>query len=693
MGSEPDNLLGVKPIHVSWEEIDRLDWQLWVVAVALIFLLGAGVLGFMIPSVFWFGEALVLQAPQRAFYGLCVLLGLTLVYLLQKRMRLRKLRQALLAERAQWELQLVHSAFHDTLTDLPNRALLLDRLHLALAAARRHKDHQFALIFVDLDRFKLLNDSMGHRMGDQALIVVARTLQHCVRAEDTVARLGGDEFAVLVARVQDDRDVFRVVDRIRHALAMPLNLEGREVFISASMGIALSTTGYEEAENVLRDADTAMYTAKAQGEPSQYAVFDRTMHDYAVKLLQLQTDLRRALERQELVLHYQPIIWLSRGQVAGLEALLRWQHPQRGLVPPADFLPAVEATGLMVPITQWVLHEACRQALAWQSEWPPSWPLSISVNLPPKYLIDDKKVAEIIEVICHHGLPPSKIRLEITENQLMDNLEPVMKALLQFTRFGTRVYIDDFGTGFSSLAYLSRFHVDALKIDQSFVRNVGGDDRNWAIVRSIISLGHTLGLDVIAEGVETAEQMGYLQALRCQYAQGYHFSKPLAPEIVSQSLERWFPVSHDKRRLASRVCAFELFAGLDSEAVLEIAQTCEEARIPAGTVLIREGQIGDFAYLLEEGSVCVYKEESKPLAVLDAPTVFGEMALLNPEVVRVANVRALSDLRVLKVPIVIGLSFLRRLPALKKRLLHLTAERTSSPLDPPSAGGPGLTSA
>jgi diguanylate cyclase (GGDEF)-like protein len=683
MTMDPNHPLPVKkqPSEMSWATIDRLDWQLWVLALSLILVLGGGVLSFMFPTVFGAGKITLLNAPERAFYGLCVLLGLTLAYLLQKQARLRKIKRELMRERKGWEEELIHNAFYDALTDLPNRALLLNRLHLSLSRAKRHQSYQFAVIYIDLDRFKLVNDSMGHRIGDKVLIEIARRLQQCLRTEDTVARLGGDEFAILLEDVKQINDVSHAIDRIRKELSSPLSLEGRDVFTSASMGITYSSKGYEQAEDLIRDSDTAMYRAKAQGT-GQHEVFDASMHEYAVKLLNLETDLRRALDRQELVLHYQPIVLLHTGQVLGLEALVRWRHPVRGLLPPSEFLPVAEAAGMMNPITRYLLQEVCRQTQIWQTECPSSWPLSVSMNLPAKYLTKEDEVQEIITIISELGRPPQSIRLEITENQLMENADTIRQTLLNLTNFGTRIYIDDFGTGFSSLSYLSTFQVDALKIDQSFVRNLNGNDKNSAIVRSIISLGHNLGLDVIAEGIETAEQLSYLLTVKCQYGQGFYFARPMEPERVSQSLAEWFPVSREKRTLAPRLGAFRIFAELDHEQLLEIAQTCEQVDIPSGTVLIHEGQMGDFAYLMEEGTVGVYKgisEKPEFLAVLHAPAAFGEMALLNPEGTRTASVKALSNLRLLTLPIIPCLSFLRRFPSLKGNLVQLATDRSSNP--------------
>lgn len=664
---------------VSWVSIDRMDWQLGLLTILLILVLGTGLLSFMFPAVFWARSEKLLVSEDRAFYGLCTLLGLTMAYLLQRQIQLRRLKRGLMIERKGWEEDLIHNAFHDALTGLPNRSLLLDRLTLSLARANRHKEYQFAVIFIDLDRFKMVNDSMGHRTGDQVLGEVARRLQRCIRTEDTVARLGGDEFAILLENVKHISDLSRATERIKKDLSLPINLEGREIFTSASMGIALSSTGYENAEDLLRDSDTAMYRAKAQGT-AQYVVFDASMHEYAVRVLSVETALRRAMERDELILYYQPIVWLRTGQVAGLESLVRWRRSDDDILPPSEFLQIAETSGMLADISRTLLHQACNQARKWQVLYPSSWPLSITVNLPAKFLANEDHVEEVISVISQYGTRPHKIRLEITENQLMENAESIKRALLRLRDFGTRIYIDDFGTGFSSLSYLSTFQVDALKIDQSFVSNLSGNDTNSSIVRSVISLGHNLGIDVIAEGIETAEQLSYLQAARCQYGQGYYFFKPLTPEEVGSSIEKWFPPSREKWALATRLAAFELFSELDHENLLEIAQTCEEVHVDSDTVIIREGQMGDFAYLMEEGSVGIYKEDDGDadfIAVLHASAVFGEMALVNPEGIRSASVKALSKLRLLTIPIIPCLSFLRRFPTIKRNLLRLVAERSS----------------
>ena len=458
--------------EVSWEKIERLDWQLGALSMLLIFVLGMGLIGFMYPTVFLPIVGRSFTDPERTFYGFWALLGITLGYLLHKQATIRQMRRrGLLTERKRWEKELTQKAFYDTLTGLPNREVLLDRLQRTLARAKRNKDYQFALIFVDLDRFKWVNDSMGHHIGDQLLVQVARKFQQSLRAVDTVARLGGDEFGLLLEDVKQMSDIFHTLERVQKELSSPISLEGREVYTSASMEIALSSTGYEQPEDFLRDADTAMFRAKAQG-PGRHMVFDASMHEHAVKVLELETDIRRAIERQELVLHYQPIVRLYTGQVVGLEALVRWSHPVRGLISPDEFLPAAEVAGLMDSITRLLLVKVCRQVLKWQQECLTCWPLSVSINLPPQYLTKENQVEGIISTISEHHLQGHSIRLEITEDQLMANTESINRALLRLIDSGIRVYIDDFGTGFSSLSYLSTFHVDALKIDRSFICNL-----------------------------------------------------------------------------------------------------------------------------------------------------------------------------------------------------------------------------
>ncbi|MEO6708096.1 MAG: EAL domain-containing protein, partial [Planctomycetota bacterium] len=415
------------------------------------------------------------------------------------------------------------------LTNLPNRALFIDRLRQALRRASRRKDYLFAVLFLDIDRFKMVNDSLGHMAGDRLLVMIARRLELSLRPGDTVARLGGDEFTVLLDDIRDVTDATRVADRIQRELEMPFNVGGQELFTSASIGIALSATGYEKPEDILRDSDTAMYKAKSLGK-ARYSMFDTGMHERAVVLLQMEADLRRAIERSELRVHYQPILSLQTGHITGVEALARWQHPLRGLVSPAEFIPIAEETGLILPIGRWVLVEACRQMVLWRDTLGAEHPLEVAVNLSGRQLALPDIVAQIGEVLRETGLEPSRLRLEITESVVMEHPEMVSTMLQELRLLGVKLSIDDFGTGYSSLAYLQRFPADTLKIDRSFVSPMGSRGENSEIARTIVTIGHNLGMRVVAEGVETAEQLAHLRGLDCEGAQGYFISKPLSSE-------------------------------------------------------------------------------------------------------------------------------------------------------------------
>jgi diguanylate cyclase (GGDEF)-like protein/PAS domain S-box-containing protein len=431
-----------------------------------------------------------------------------------------------ISERKRAQEQLRHNAFHDPLTDLPNRALFMDRLEQAVKRAKRHEDYLFAVLFLDLDRFKLVNDSLGHMVGDELLIAIAHRLEVCLRPGDTVARLGGDEFTVLLDGVEDLSDANRIADRIQKELRLPFNLSGQEVFTAVSIGIALSATGYDQPEDFLRDADTAMYRAKALGK-ARYHVFDTAMHEQAVTRLQMETDLRRAIERQEFRVHYQPIVFLETGRTIGFEALLRWEHPKRGLISPGEFIPVAEETGLLVPIGQWVLCEACRQMRVWQVRFPTSPPLRISVNFSVKELTQPDLIEQIAQILHETSLDASSLKLELTESVLLENTETATTLLKRLKALGMELYLDDFGTGYSSLSYLHQFPINALKIDRAFVSRINVCNESWQIVQAITMLANALGMDVIAEGVETFEQLAQLSALQCKYGQGNFFSKPL----------------------------------------------------------------------------------------------------------------------------------------------------------------------
>lgn len=444
-------------------------------------------------------------------------------------------------DRKQLEEQLLQNAFHDALTGLPNRALFMDRLGQAVEHAKRHEDYLFAVLFLDLDRFKVINDSLGHLLGDQLLIGIASRLKVCLRPTDTVARLGGDEFTILLEDIETISDAIRIAERVKEELSLPFQLDGQEVFTSASIGIALSATGYDQPEDLLRDADIAMYRAKSQGS-TRYEIFNPEMHVRAVALLQLETDLRNALERQEFRLHYQPIVSLLTGKTIGFEALIRWQHPQHGLQNPAEFIAAAEEAGLIARIDQWVIRVACSQLRQWQLQLPATSPLIISVNLSGKQFTQPNLIEQINQILQETGLDASCLRLEITEGAIMDGAESATAMLLQLRELGVQLSIDGFGTGYSSLGRLHRFPINGLKIDRSFVSRMGIEEGNSEIVETIVTLAHKLGVDVTAEGLETAEQLAQLRALQCEYGQGNFFSQPLdseAAEALIVSNPQW----------------------------------------------------------------------------------------------------------------------------------------------------------
>jgi len=454
-------------------------------------------------------------------------------------------------ERKKYEEQLLHNAFHDALTDLPNRALFLNRLAVSLARMKREEDYLFAVLFLDLDRFKVINDSLGHLIGDQVLVEIGQRLQTCVRAVDTVARFGGDEFAILLEDVQHWSNIPRVVERIRKKLQVPVRLEGHQELVSASIGIALSAPDYEQAEELMRDADTAMYQAKAKG-PGRHEVFEPRMHQNVVKMLLLQSDLRCALEQQQLELHYQPILALETGQIVSFEALLRWRHPTQGLRSAGEFLPVAKETELIFPITDWILQEICRQMRRWQDQFSANPLFRVNVNLPGKYFARQNLVEEILAVVSEYGVHPANLGLEITEEDLISNPESAAQVLSLLSQAGIQILIDDFGTGYSSLSYLSSLPVHGLKIDRSFVAGLDSGEKNAAIVRSIVSLGQNLGLDVIAEGVETEEQLDYLQELNCQYVQGFYFSRPLERDAATRLFQEGIRITTEKT--ATTIC-------------------------------------------------------------------------------------------------------------------------------------------
>jgi diguanylate cyclase (GGDEF)-like protein/PAS domain S-box-containing protein len=443
-----------------------------------------------------------------------------------------------ITDRKRAEERLLHDAFHDALTGLPNRSLFIDHLRLAIARRQRDLDQNFAVIFLDLDRFKVINDSLGHMIGDQLLVGIARRLEVCLRPGDTVARVGGDEFTILLEGVKDEAEAITVAERIQKELALPFYLSGREVFTAASLGIAPGSTDYALPEEVLRDADTAMYRAKSLGK-ARHEVFDKEMHTVAMNLLQMETDLRGACERGEFFVQYQPIVSLDDFGVRGFEALVRWRHPERGVISPMDFIPIAEESGQIVVIGQLALQEACGQMQRWQERFPSDPPLFISVNLSSRQFTQPGLIGQVKNILAETGLDPKTLKLEITESVVMENIDTATEMLQQLRGLGVQLSIDDFGTGYSSLSYLHRFPIDTLKVDRSFVMSMADNNENIEIVRTILLLAQNLGMDVVAEGVETREQLALLRKLGCEYGQGYLFSRPAdvdgAEQIIAET--------------------------------------------------------------------------------------------------------------------------------------------------------------
>ena len=425
------------------------------------------------------------------------------------------------------EKQQLHDAVHDSLTGLPNRELFVDRLTHTIGIAKRRKDYLYAVLILDIDRFKVINDSLGHQAGDQLLIAIGQRLIACVRPGDTVVRLGGDEFAILLEDINGLGNAVYIAERISTALAAPFTVAGgHEVFATGSIGIALSAVEYAFSEQVLRDADTAMYQAKSSSNAT-YAVFEPGMHAHALERLHLETDLRKAVERKEFVVHYQPIVSLETDRLHGYEALVRWLHPVRGLLNPGEFIQMAEETGMIVAIDRLVMREACRQMQEWQGQVPGNERAFISVNLSHKQMVQPDLVAHVEKVLRETGLGPGSLKLEITENVIINNPEEAIAMLGRLKALGVQLYIDDFGTGYSSLSYLHRLPIDGLKIDRSFIMNMGENGENQQIVRTIMLLARDLNIAVIAEGVETAHQRSLIKAMHCEFGQGYLFSRPV----------------------------------------------------------------------------------------------------------------------------------------------------------------------
>lgn len=450
-----------------------------------------------------------------------------------------KLKQEIV-ERQRAEKRLLHMAWHDSLTGLPNRSLLIEELQTCLNRVKSDPDYLFAVLFLDCDRFKLVNDSLGHLIGDRVLIAIADSLKYCLNDEDILARLGSDEFTIIIKNIQDISDAIYLAERIHKQWQFPLNIDQYDVFINASIGIAIGSPAYQKPEHILRDADIAMYKAKKLGH-THYQVFEASMHDHVLKRLQLETDLRLAIQRQEFFLQYQPIISLCSGKLAGFEALIRWQHPQQGFVSPGEFIPIAEETGLIVPMGLWVLREACQTMQSWVKKFA-EFRLHISVNLSVKQFRQPNLIEMIDQILAETQLHSQYLKLEITETAIMDNAESANRLLKQLKARKIKLSLDDFGTGYSSLSYLHRFHMDTLKIDRSFIGNISEDRDSLEIVEAIVTLAHQLKMDVVAEGVETFMHFNQLRNLGIEFGQGYFFAKPLdanSAEALIRSKPQW----------------------------------------------------------------------------------------------------------------------------------------------------------
>jgi diguanylate cyclase (GGDEF)-like protein/PAS domain S-box-containing protein len=456
-----------------------------------------------------------------------------------------------ITERKRAEEMLAHSALHDGLTDLPNRALFADRLQYALMRARRHADNKFAVLFVDVDEFKIVNDSLGHRVGDELLVQIASRLTGGLRETDLVARsviiasqspeeglarLGGDEFAVLLEDVLNPIGAIRVAQRIQEKLSLPFDVGGQQIVITASIGVAYSSNSYAGAEDLLRDAELAMYRAKRTGK-ARYEVFDPAMHSTAVHRLKLETDLRKGIERGELLVYYQPIVSLKSGKITGFEALSRWQRPE-GMVSPADFIPVADETGLILTINRALMLEACQQLRSWQAQLGCDPPLTMSMNVSPKQFAQPDLAKEIGAILQQTGVTPNTVNLEIMETIAMGDADRALAVISDLKALGVLLSIDDFGTGYSSLSRLPRFPVDALKIDRVFISNMNTDHDSHEIVRLIVMLAHSLRLKVVAEGTETEDQITELKRLGCEMAQGYLYSPPVDSKTAGELLQR-----------------------------------------------------------------------------------------------------------------------------------------------------------
>jgi diguanylate cyclase (GGDEF)-like protein len=510
---------------------------LWIL-LAYLMLVGNYQAGFPMPFTvvsLWVGSLIGLVVIRQVIviyenHHLNDELNLAVIRMRQQTVQL----QAEISERERAEERLLHDATHDSLTGLPNRVLFYDRLERAIAYFQNRPEYPFAVLFLDVDQFKVINDSLGHNFGDEILSTIANRLKSCLRTGDTVARLGGDEFVILLEGSQGLETILAAALRILDEIRIPVSNNDHQVYITASIGIVPSIAGYRQPEDVLRDADIAMYRAKALGK-NRYEIFNPNLRIQAISRLEIENDLRRALEMQEFTLYYQPIIVLETGQITGFETLIRWRHPTRGIVSPAEFIPIAEETGLIIGLGQWVLEQACAQVKIWQELFPELQPLHISVNISGKQFVLPDFTQRIEEALTSSGVSATTLMLEITETVFINNAPQASMVFNQLCELGVQLQIDDFGTGYSSLSYLQHFPIHTIKIDQSFIQGMGVSFKNSELVHTILDMAHDLGMEAIAEGIETDAQLEELRRSGCKFGQGYLLSRPMDRETA----EKW----------------------------------------------------------------------------------------------------------------------------------------------------------
>ncbi|BAH74887.1 GGDEF domain protein [Solidesulfovibrio magneticus RS-1] len=446
-----------------------------------------------------------------------------------------------ISRQKQLEEHILHDAFHDTLTGLFNRALFINRLDQAIKRLRRNPDALYAVLYLDMDRFKLVNKTFGHVTGDRLLMVIANRLQKQLRELDTLARFGGDEFAILIEDISGLDEASTMAENVLRQLAQPFRLKKQEIFVTCSLGVVVGSAAYEHPDQVLRDADNAMYSSKEHGG-DHYTVFDAGMRVLTQRRMEMELALRQAMESGEITVHYQPIVSLATGDVTGLEALARWQHPRQGFIPPSEFIPIAEESGLINELGALILRQSCRRLVELGRENPEGEKLSVSVNISGRQFKRPDFVQEVAGILAETGIDASRVKLELTESVLMDDADEAVRAIKNLKALGVKVVIDDFGTGYSSLSYIQRFPFDSLKVDRSFVGNMNEAEQNMEIVRAIIAMAHKLGLEVVAEGVELAEHKAALSELRCESAQGFFFSRAVPGEELGELMRRnWKP--------------------------------------------------------------------------------------------------------------------------------------------------------